>query len=193
MWAAHPFYFGVEGGWGTTDWSHLTVRATNPDDYITLSLSAPTSATDKGPVYGFMTGYEINPHFAMEMNYMRFPNTTVIFDPFSLYAFQDGIVEMNSSTYVYNIVGKFMVEMNNTGIRGFANAGASLIHRHDSLVDVGHIGATFGVGLGYVFPARVMLELAFQYYAGYGKVVLKPAINYIPFLYTVHLKLGYRF
>ncbi len=192
MWEAYPFYLGTEFGWGSTDWNQLTVPPDSPN-LLTLSLSAPIKAGDKGFVYGFMTGYEINPHFAIELNYMRFPNTVVTFDPLSLYAFNNGITSMKSSAYVYNAVGKFMVEINDTGIRAFANAGGALIHRHDALAENGHIGPTFGIGMGYVLIQRVMLELAFQYYAGYGKVVLEPAINYIPFLYTVHFKIGYRF
>lgn len=189
IWQAHPFYFGGAFGWGCTDWSQLVARISSEEDRATLTLSAPISAGDTGAVYGVMMGYEINPHFAIEANYMRFPNTPITFDEFNLYDIQ----KMDSISYVYNTVGKFMVQVNHTGLRGFANAGGALIHRQDQLVDVGHISPTFGIGLDYVLSKRVMLELAFQYYAGFGKAVLKPVINYIPFLYTVHLKLGFRF
>ena len=112
LWESHPFYIGIEGGWGCTDWSQLRVRATNADEYATLSLSAPITAGDKGITYGVMVGYEISPHFALEANYMRFPNTPVYFEPEgSLYFFDNGLNSLRSSTYVYNAVGKFMVEI----------------------------------------------------------------------------------
>ena len=193
VWRVYPFYIGFELGWGDTDWSMLVVKANNPDEYLTLSLSAPISAGDRGFVYGFMLGYEISTHFAMEANYMRFPDTSVVFDQFSLYALEHGIIHMVSRTYAYNIVGKFMVPIGHTHWRGFANAGAAITHRNDPLVDVYHIVPTFGVGMNYVFHLRYFLEVAFQYYAGFGKATLRPAFDYIPFLYTVHVKFGFRF
>ena len=86
-----------------------------------------------------------------------------------------------------------MVQVARTGIRGFANAGGALVHRQDALVDVGHICPTFGIGLNYVFVQRILFEVGFQYYAGFGKAVLTPVINYIPFLYSVTAKVAYRF
>lgn len=193
VWQERPFYVGVALGWGCTDWSQLVAQWKTEMDYNTLTLSAPTSAGDTGFAYGFMMGYEVSPHFALETNYMRFPNTLITFDQYSLYAYEDNVTSINSNTYVYNIVGKFMVQVAHTGLRGFANAGGALTHRQDPLVDAGHITPTFGVGLDYVISKRIMTELVFQYYAGFGKAVLRPVLNYIPFLYTVHFKIGYRF
>jgi len=193
VWQSRPFYFGLAYGWGCTDWSQLVAKYGKPSEYFVLAVSAPISAGDRGSVFGVYTGYEISPHFSVEINYMKFPNSPVVFDPIiSIYTFEDGVVTMSSSTYVYNLLGKFMVQIAHTGLRGFATAGPALIHRHDALVNTGHIDPTFGVGLNYVVLNRLMIEIAFQYYAGFGKAVLRPAINYIPFLYTVHLKLAYR-
>jgi len=192
-WHANPFYFGLQFGYGSTDWSQLVARYSDQAEYTLLSLSAPIQAGDKGVTWGFVIGWEVQPHFAMEMNFERFPNTTVTFDPSSIYSINYAIVNMQSHTYAYDFLGKFMVQIAKTGIRGFASAGAALIHRHDALVNTGHIDPTFGVGLNYIFACRVMAEVGFQYYAGYGKAVLRPAINYIPFLYSIHLKVAYRF
>lgn len=191
---AYPVYLGIDGGWGTTDWHHFIAKANTADELSSLSLSLPISANDSGIVYGAYLGIEISPFFAMELNYMRFPETTVIFENQSLY-FMDipGQVNMPSSTYAYNLVGKFMVPIGHSHLRGFANAGAGLIHRRDVLVDTAHVGPTFGIGLNEIFLSRLMLELAFQYYAGFGKATFEPAFNFIPFLNTVHLKLSYRF
>ncbi|WP_280123836.1 hypothetical protein [Coxiella endosymbiont of Ornithodoros amblus] len=58
---------------------------------------------------------------------------------------------MQSLTYAYNFVGKFMVQLGRSGIRDFANAGAAFIHRHDFLVNGNHINPTFWVGLNRIF------------------------------------------
>ena len=193
VWRTHPFYAGIELGWGDTDWGQLVAKGNTPDELVTLSLSTPIAAGDNGLVYGLMVGYEISTYFALEANYMRFPNTSVTFDALSLYTAEHGVVHMTSSTYVYNFVGKFMVPIDHTQWRGFANAGAALTHRDDPLVNAGHITATFGIGVNYVFRLRYFLEFAFQYYAGYDKATLRPALDYTPFLYTLHMKLGFRF
>ncbi|WP_423063143.1 hypothetical protein [Candidiatus Paracoxiella cheracis] len=191
-WRAKPFYFGFQFGYGSTDWSQLVARYATRADYYLLRVSAPIQAGDRGATWGFVVGWEVQPHFAMEVNYVRFPNTTIFFDPASIYTINYKIITMRSYTYAYSFLGKFMVQIARTGIRGFANAGGALIHRNDLLVNTTHVDPTFGVGLNYVFPCQIMLEFGFQYYAGYGKAVLRPAINYIPFLYSVHLKIAYR-
>ena len=193
IWKTHPFYVGVELGWGCTDWSQLVAQGFSRMETDTLSTSTPIQAGDTGFVYGLMAGYEISTYFAMETNYMRFPNTSVRFDRFSVYASEHGVTLMDSRTYIYNIVGKFMVPIAHTHWRGFANAGAALTHRGDPLVSAAHIVPTFGVGVNYVFHLRYFLEFAFQYYAGFGKATFRPALDYIPFLYTVHAKIGFRF
>ena len=187
--AKNRLYLGLEFGWGTTDWSQLIARAANTDEFSMVSLSAPIAAHDGGFVYGVMLGYEVQSYFAWEMNYMRFPNTRVNFDPISLYS----IDVMTSRTHAYNLIGKFSVPISTLNLRGFSSMGVSLIRRHDVLSSTNHLCPTFGAGMSYFFKRHIMAELAFQYYAGYGKAVIRPAINYIPFLYTVHLKLGYRF
>ncbi|MFK3617558.1 outer membrane beta-barrel protein [Coxiella burnetii] len=186
----HPFYIGLSLGYGSTDWSQLVAKGT-PMEIPLLAVSTPISAGDRGFLYGFVAGYELQPHFAIELNYTRFPNTTVVFDP-DFYTIKP-IVSMRSFTYAYNLVGKFMAQLGESGFRGFANAGASFTHRNDLLVKGAHICPTFGVGINYVFIKRIMLEMGFQYYAGYGKAVINPGVNYVPFLYALTLKLAYRF
>jgi hypothetical protein len=182
-------YFAIAMGWGTTDWRHLIVHASNPDEFSMVSLSAPIAAHDKGFAYGLVLGYEIRRYFSWEFSYMRFPRARIEFDEVSLYP----ITEMQTSIYAYNIVGKFSVPITSEHYRGFANAGMAVTHRRDSLAQGAHICPTFGVGMTYFIKINTMMELVFQYYAGYGKAVVRPAISYMPFLYTVHLRVGYRF
>ncbi len=192
---AHRFYLGFATGWGSTDWSHLVAKG-DADEIDLLKPSAPLSAGDSGFAYGFTLGYEMQEDFALEFNYTGFPVTTIHFDPDNFYAggkFVDNLTTMKSHTYSFNIVAKFMVNVLQTGIRGFANAGGAVVYRSDVLTSIGHICPTFGVGINYVFIQRLLLEFGFQYTAGYGKATLYPAVNYIPFLYSIMTKLAYRF
>lgn len=192
IWQKHEFYFGINFGYGNTDWSQLVAQWQTTIEYNLLSVSTPISAGDQGPAWGAFIGWEVQPHFALEMDYVRFPNTKVTFDEYSVYAADYNVTSLDSNTYTYSFIGQFMVQIARTGIRGFANAGGALVHRQDELVNAGRICPTFGVGLNYVIAQRVLFELAFQYYAGFGKATLTPAVSYTPFLYSFTAKLGYR-
>ena|SRR3990167_4222918 len=190
-WRARPLYFGALLGYGSTDWSQLVAHCEDPNACF-LWLSAPISAGDRGIVWGFFAGYEIQPYFAVETTYAYFPMTPVLFDEFSVYNERFNVTHIDSYTDALSFVGKFMVQMGSTGLRGFANAGGALVRRRDDLAHNIHVTPTFGVGVNYVFPSELMFEVGFQYYAGYGKAVVSPAANYMPFLYSVHAKLAYR-
>ena len=49
------------------------------------------------------------------------------------------------------------------------------------------------MGLNKVFDEHYMAELVFQYYAGYDSASTTATADYIPFLYSVTFRLGYRF
>lgn len=86
-----------------------------------------------------------------------------------------------------------MTQLGCSNFRAFANTGVAIIHRHDSLVNARHVSPTFGISINREIMKRLMPELGFQYYAGYGKAVFIPAVNYVLFLYSLTLKLAYRF
>ncbi len=196
IWRANPFYFGVLGGFGSTDWRMLVPSChgtqQNIDDCKSMSnLSAPLSAGDMGFSWGATIGYEIQPHFALEATVIRFPDTTIRFDDATFYQYlaDHNLTQITSVTWAYYFVAKFMVQIGDTAFRGFANAGPELTHRKDVLVNAVRVNPTFGVGLDYLLAAHAMLEFGFQYIAGYGEANTTPACNYIPFLYSLHLKL----
>jgi hypothetical protein len=193
LWTQHPLYIGITGGWGSTDWSQVVVRSFSDDEKTTLALSAPTAAGDCGLVVGAMIGYEVASHFAFEANYMHFPTAKVVFDENSIYNTEHNIVTMHSHTFALNVLGKVLVPLGSTSVRGFIDAGPAIIHREDPLVDTNHVCPTFGIGIDYTFHTHFMWMLAFQYYAGFGQATLRPAINDIPFLYTFYTGLSYRF
>jgi len=194
----HPLYVGALAGYGSTDWSELTAKC-NGDMACEADLlsSVPRSAGDSGITAGVTIGYEIQPHFAFEASFIRFPDTKVVFDsPINTNCYPQ-LNNVNgtftSHTYVFDVIGKFMVSILGTSIRGFADAGMAVTHRHDILNTFFHINPTFGVGLDYVFAEHWMVDGEFQYIAGYDKSTLTPADDYSPFLYSLHILIAYRF
>lgn len=202
FWKKNPFYLGAVIGYGSTDWSMLVIHC-DPNDaqcdqdmVALLSESAPVAAGDDGAAWGVTVGYEINPTWALESSFIRFPTTLVHINASSLFyttAFPNTVAaNFSSETWGFILVGKFMTQIAHSGVRGFANAGLDITHRQDIFTEKSQISATFGVGVNYVFQSDVMLELFFQYIAGYGRSNEIPIVYYMPFLYTVGVKLLYR-
>lgn len=192
----HPFYMGVLVGYGSTDWSELTANCSglNPSQCDQVRDAAPVSAGDFGAVWGVTAGYEVQPHFAFEASFINFPETKVKFSDANSYPqFNYTSATMVSHTYAFDVIGKFMVRIMDTGVRAFADAGMAVTHRHDVLANLYRINPTFGIGFDYVFHPHWMLDGEFQYIAGYDQATLTPAIDYSPFLFSIHLVIAYRF
>lgn len=191
-----PFYFGVSGGYGNTDWSKIT---TTPGSLA--APSAPIGATSGGFAYGLFAGYQFSKHFMIEGNYTRYPQTTVNFDPGNLYAL-DSLV---TNTDTYSLLGKILVPFGFTKVYVYADAGVTIVHRSDSKLhasagltpSVGKVnkykaGPSFGFGLAMNVTPRIFSEVGFQYTTGYDKADAKPAVDYIPFVYSIMFNLGIR-
>ncbi len=197
----HPFYIGGLLGYGSTDWSHLTANCGN--DAVCQSdvqASVPTSAGDSGATVGLTMGYEVQPHFAFETSFVRYPTTKVTFTMQEYYTANypqlfnpDGSGSFNSYTYAFDFIGKFMVGIMDTSIRAFADAGMAVTYRTDPMNSFSRVNPTFGVGLDYVFAEHWMVDGEFQYIAGYAKSNTTPAVTYSPFLYSLNMVLAYRF
>lgn len=198
LWMSHRFYFGPIFGYGNTDWDMMVMQCDSGDFYCskdTVGVSAPLGTTgSSGAVWGATAGYELKPSWGIEASYLRFPTTQVQLNaPWNFYMEHDyNTTQFSSSTWALFAVAKFMTEIGNSGLRGFANAGIDFTARNDVLSETIHVNPTFGVGINYVFPSNFMLEGAFQYMTGYGDANEVPARDYIPFLYSLTLKLLYR-
>jgi hypothetical protein len=185
------FYIGLRGGYGSTTWQGLVPSEENEND--AMLLSTPTSVTEGGGVWGVFTGYEIIPCFAVEANYMRYPDAHINFDPLSLISFEnDGLTELTSHTEAMALMAKFMLFLPHTTVRAFSSAGIAEVHRWDLLNDCWRLSPTFGVGFNYNFTDHIMSELAFNYTGGYGESEINPSKDYVPFLYSIFLGLAYR-
>lgn len=194
MWAKAPLYFGLSLGYGSTDWSMVKNDCgDDPDCTLFLDLSTPEEAGDTGAVWGAFAGYEIQPHFALQADFHHFPSTTLQFAPGNYYNAYFGTPNsFVSETYTIDLIGKFMVQIVDTGARAYADIGPAVTRRVDDLSTFNRVTGTFGCGINYVFNTNYMIDLGFQYYAGFDDATLVPAQQYTPFLYVFELKLGYR-
>jgi hypothetical protein len=188
----YPYYVGVEAGYGTTTWSGLVPTGNNKNG--AMIISTPTNVEEGGLVGGIFTGIELIPYFAVEANYMRYPNAKVNFGADSLFAFDhNGRTSLNTHTDTLSVMGKFMVLVPRTTVRAYASAGPAFIHRWDELNNNRRVTPTFGLGVNYNINSHIMTELAGNYTAGYGESELNPSEDYMPFLYSVFLRIAYRF
>ena len=187
----HPLYLGGIAGYGATTWEGLVPSPLNQN--MAMNTSTPVMVREGGAVWGFFAGYELSPYFALEANYMRYPNAMISFDEESIFAFDnDGLIELNTSTATLSVMGKIMLIIPDTKVRAYSSFGAAEIHRWDDMTENKRLSPTFGLGLNYTIYDHVMMELGANYTAGYGESELNPAKDYVPFLYSGFLKLGYR-
>lgn len=185
-------YLGVIGGYGSTTWDGL-VPSTRYQN-AAMSMSTPIEVNEGGGVWGLLVGYEFSPYFAIEGYYMKYPDAKVSFDAFSLFAFNnEGATQFTTSTESLNVMGKVMLIIPKTQIRLYSGAGIANLHREDMIVDDWRVSPTFGVGLAYPINQHFMGFLSSDYTAGFGESQLNPADTYYPFLYSVTVRLAYRF
>ena len=177
------FYLGGTIAYGQTTWSELA-----SDDFF-VEISVPSETHDSGTTWGGFMGYQFDTAFAVEAVYMRYPNTLVKISPFSFYF---PLTEFVSRTQVYSVIGKFLYPLANARINAFMHAGLAFTRRSDVLAKVTRVGPTFGIGFMCNVSRRVITEVGFEYYVGYGKSEERPVDDYIPFLFSVYFRLGYR-
>lgn len=187
----HPIYFGGVGGWGSTTWHGLVPSVENQNSAIIIST--PLSVKEGGGVWGLSLGYEFSPCFALEANYMGFPDAQITFDEYSLYAFDQNTLILNTHTQTASLSGKIMLLVPKTSIRFFSSAGIASVFRQDQINDAYRISPTFGFGINYLLNERLMLEIGANYTAGYGESEINPVLDFVPFLYSVSGKVALRF
>ena len=188
----HPLYVGALGGFGSTTWFGLVPSKANQN--IAITMSTPINSQEGGQIWGALGGYEFNPFFAIEGNYTSYPRATVIYDPFSIFSFNnDGATRLYTDTEALSIMGKVMLVIPKTEIRVYSSAGIANVHRKDIILDQWRSSPTFGVGVNFPITEHFMGEVGGNYTAGYGESQLDPTDTYFPFLYSVSLRLAYRF
>lgn len=189
---AHPFYMGLSAGWGSTTWTGL-VPPPNQQN-VAVVMSVPVDVNEGGFIGGAVLGYEFTPYFALEASYTRYPDAKVSFDSTSIFTFQnDGMVDLITKTHSYNLMAKIQLVVPCTKARVYSAFGAALTHRSDQLRERNRVTPAFGGGINYLLDPHIMADLGANYTAGYGESELDPSIGYMPFLYSVFLRISYRF
>lgn len=188
----HRLYVGGLGGYGATTWEGLVPK--NQNQNLALNMSTPIKVREGGAVWGLLVGFELMPSFALEFNYMKYKKATVMFDEMSLFTFNnENRSEFSTDTATLSLMAKAMFYIPRTKLRFYSSAGIADIHRKDLLMDVWHVGPTFGVGFNYPLGEHLMGELGGNYAAGFGESQLSPSDTYIPFLYSFTFRLAYMF
>lgn len=185
-------YVGGVGGFGSTTWQGLVPQTTNQNQ--ALSISTPIGVKEGGGVWGISAGYEFTPCFAIEANYMHFPDANIIFDPDSLFAFeQNGLTTLSTQTQTGSLNAKVMLILPRSNMRVFSSAGAASVIRKDQINETYRISPVFGFGVNLLVTDRVMAELGSNYTAGYGESEINPVNDFVPFLYSIFAKIALRF
>lgn len=187
----NPFYVGFNLGYGSTTWAGLVPDVEKKS--IALSISTPTQVNEGGVVLGGVIGFEFTSVFAIEANYLTYPDATIYYDKASLFAFEHkGQTDLRTETEAASLMGKFMVLIPGTVLRAYSSIGIGNIHRKDGISDTWWITPSFGAGVNVLLTPHIMVELVGNYMAGYGKSEINPIENFIPFLYAGYLRLAYR-
>ena len=187
---SYAFYIGVNGGYGSTTWVGLVPEI---DQNMVLTMSAPIEVKEGGAAWGGFAGVEFTPFFALEANYLSYPDATVFFDKDSFFAFENNEqTELNTKTQAISLMAKFMLTLPGTSVRAYSSLGIGGIHRHDEINNVWIAAPSFGVGLNYIFTKHVMGEVVGNYMSGYGTSELNPVKDYVPFLYAAYARIAYR-
>ncbi|PJD91518.1 MAG: hypothetical protein CK424_06840 [Legionella sp.] len=188
----HPVYIGAMGGYGSTTWEGLVPEVINQNS--ALSFSTPIEVNEGGGVWGLVLGYEFTPCFALEANYMKFPDAKIIFDEDSLFAFDhDDITHLDTQTQTASLSAKVMLVIPKTTIRVFSSAGIASVFRNDNVNEMHRISPTFGFGVNFLVTDRVLVEIGTNYTAGYGESEINPVEDFVPFLYSIFGKVAFRF
>lgn len=184
----YPIFGGFIVGYGSTNWSGLVAT-----DDASLD-AAPQSADDTGGVVGLFVGVQPVSQFILELSYVHYPKTTVHFDPTqALFCFLYNTCTLTTNTSAVSLIGKFLLPVAHLPVAVYADAGAGMIIRNDFVVHVRtRVTPTFGGGAMWDITRRLFADLGFQLYLGYGKAELMPVNDFIPFIYSVQLRVGFR-
>lgn len=186
-----PFYVGISGGFGSTTWRGLVPSQEKQN--MALNISTPIRVKEGGQVFGIFTGYELTQYFSIEANYRHYPRATVTFDQLSWYAFEhNACVNLTSDTETIGLMAKVMLTVPQTTVRVYSSFGIASVYRADVITNQTQMSPTFGAGFSLNVTPRVMIDLGFNYTAGYGESELNPANTYIPFLYSGSIGVAYR-
>lgn len=174
----HGFYLGALTGFGDTNWERLVSQ-----DQAS-SNATPSFASGKGAILGGLIGYQFSHYFAIQSEYIHYPDSTVKFNAAAQQFLGLNFSQLNTATNYFALLSKFMLPIGESNLSAFSALGFAYVHRHDRMADTGDFRPTFGFGFDYKLSHRVVTELGFSYTPGTGKAVENAAASYIPYLYS---------
>ena len=199
---SRDLYVGFNLGGGSTEWKYLVDTKDSGGPESTLGAT-PDSVTEGGPSWGVVIGYLVGKNFAIELQYIDFANSTIVFGNYGVYQqltdcttpsdSSTGTCKMVSKTDAYSLSGKFLVQVGKTHMRAFAAVGGGLVQRTDVINHVSAIAPYMSAGLDYNFNRHWILESGFQYYTGFGASEVDPVDDFIPFAWDAYARLAYQF
>lgn len=185
----YPLYFGVAGGYGSTNWHQL--KGTDP----LSKFNNPRSVKEGGETWGVFAGYQFTNHFAVEAEYYHLHKAELGFGSLSVIcpSLSSGCT-VTTHTDAVSLMAKYIIPIFNTGLFTFASVGGTWIHRSDRIAETNsNISPAFGAGIGYPINKHLFIEADFDVLLGHIISETLPVQDYIPFIYAANLKLGYRF
>lgn len=184
-------YFGVSVGGGSTEWKYL-VDTTDPQN--NLDAVTPIAVDEGGPSWGVVIGYDVSKNFAVELQYIQFPNSNITFDEFGQLSYNLNSSTIISKTDAYSLSGKFLVPVGvRTHLRAFAAVGGGVVERSDVINENATCVTPYmSAGLDYNFTRHWILESGFQYYTGFGASQEYPVSSFIPFAWDAYARLAYQ-
>lgn len=186
------YYIGGAVGSGYTTWGGLVPSEENRN--VAMSVSTPILVREGGAVWGLFGGYEISPYFAIEANYMDYPEAVVTFDEDSLFAFEhDGLTKLRTNTQTGSLMAKIMLIIPESPFRLYSAAGIAGVWRKDEVNTANRVSPTFSFGVTLNPSKWLMFEVGSNYTAGYGESEINPANHFIPFVYSFYGKAAIRF
>ena len=189
---SHPFYAGVTGGYGWTTWQGLVPPESKQN--LAMAIFTPESIDESGGLWGLFAGYEFLPYFALEAAYTRYPNAKITFDEESIFTFEhDERTSFITKTETLSLIAKIMMMVPRTDVRIYSGLGLAEMHRCDEINDHWIGTPTFNAGVNYNFTDHIMGEFGANYTAGKGISELSPVDDYFPFIYSIFLRVAYRF
>lgn len=185
---SHPFSIGLMAGYGTTTWAGLVPTQ---EEQGALAVSTPIDANEGGAAWGIFMGYELTPYFGLEGSYIQYPDAVVTFDDMSIFTLDHEASHFSTKTSVLSLIGRILVTIPNTKLKIYSGTGVASVHRKDILKDDSLITPNFVFGANYRIQPQVLAEVGAYFTVGYGEATLQPANEFIPFLYSLMLKVAY--
>lgn len=185
------FYVGLMSGVANVDWSSTV--STDVSSYG----SNPLSADGVGALFGADVGYQFSPHFAVEGEVIRMPDTRLTFyyilpfPPFNNDYLNQSVVTSHMTFAA--VTFKVIAPLPNSKFSLFVDAGPAYQYRADAIKNIGTWAPTFGGGLLYRINEHWQAEGSFQYAPGTGKSIADPMYAYVPEIYAGTFKLDYIF